>query len=105
VTKGRGLRWSPRGQLLYWHGGARRLLDPATKRSRLLFHAPAAVAAWSPGGTRLVYIEGYVDGTTTLAVVRGSDGRLVSRLSVAGDVTTVSFAAGGTRLVYGVRFG
>jgi Tol biopolymer transport system component len=103
VTKGRAILWSPRGQLLYWIGGARRLLDPATQRSRLLFHGPAAVAAWSPDGTRLVHVEGYVDGTTTLAVVRSSDGRLVSRLSIAGEVMTVSFAAGGNRLVYGVR--
>ena len=104
ATKGRGILWSPRGQLLYWIGGERRLLDPATKRSRLLFHGPAAVAAWSPSGTSLVYVEGYVDGATTLAVVRASDGHIVRRLTIAGDVTTVSFAPGGDRLVYGVRF-
>jgi len=106
VAKGRRVLWSPRGKLLYSTGGARRLLDPATKRSRLLFNAPADVAAaWSPDGMRLVYREGYVDGTTTLTVVRTSDARIVSRLKIAGDVTTVSFAAGGSRLVYGVRFG
>ncbi len=102
VTKGRSLLWSPRGQLLYWSGGARRLLDPATKRSRLLFHAPAAAAAWSPDGTRLVHVEGYVNGVTTLAVVRSSDRRIVSRLTITGEVTAVSFDPGGTRLIYGV---
>jgi Tol biopolymer transport system component len=105
VAKGRRPLWSPRGQLLYSVGGERRLLDPATKRSRLLFNAPADVAAaWAPDGMRLVYREGYVDDATTLTVVRASDGRIVSRLRIAGDVTTVSFAPGGSRLVYGVRF-
>jgi hypothetical protein len=103
LTKGRRLLWSPRGKLLYAIGGERRLLDPATKRSRLLFHSPADVVAWSPDGTRLVYREGYVDGATTLTVVRAPDGRILSRLTIAGDVTTVSFAPDGTRLVYGVR--
>jgi Tol biopolymer transport system component len=105
LTKGRSLRWSPSGTLLYAIGGAHRLIDPATKRSRLLFHAPAGVAtAWSPDATRLVYREGDVDGATTLTVLDASDGRIVSRLSIAGDVTLVSFAPGGSRLVYGVRF-
>ena len=103
VTKGRRLLWSPRGKLLYSLGGERRVLDPATKRSRLLFYSPAEVVAWSPDGTRLVYREGYVDGTTTLTVVRASDGRILSRLPITGDVTTVSFAPGGNRLIYGVR--
>jgi len=104
VTKGKQLLWSPRGKLLYSTGGARRLLDPATKRSRVLFYSPADVVAWSRDGTRLVYREGYVDGATTLTLVRASDGRIVSRLTIAGDVTAVSFAPGGTRLVYGVTF-
>ena len=104
VTRGGRLLWSPRGQLLYSVGGARRLLNPATKRSRLLFYSPAEIVAWSADGTRLVYREGYVDGATTLTVVRSSNGGILSRLTVAGDVTGVSFAPGGSRLVYGVRF-
>ena len=56
-----------------------------------------------PNLNRLGTREPQLYGTTTLAVVRTSDGRVVSRLSVAGEVTTVSFAPGGTRLVYGVR--
>lgn len=104
VTKGRELLWSPRGQLLYSVGGARRLLNPVTKRSRLLFHSPADIVAWSSDGTRLVYREGYVEGATRLTVLRTSDGRILSTLTVAGDVTAVSFAPGGSRLVYGARF-
>ncbi len=106
MAKGTRLLRSPRSQLLYAVAGTHRLLDPATKRSRLLLHAPADVAAaWSPEGTRLVYRERYVGGATTLAVVRTADGRVTSRPKVAGEVTTVSFAPGGSRLVYGVRLG
>jgi Tol biopolymer transport system component len=104
VAKGGGLLWSPRGQLLYGLRGERRLLNPITKRSRLLFHSPADVVAWSPDGARLVYREGYVEGFTRLTVLRASDGRILSTLTVPGDVTAVSFAPGGSRLVYGVRF-
>jgi hypothetical protein len=53
----------------------------------------------------LVYREGYVDGTTTLAVLRASDGRILSRPTVTGNVTAVAFARGGSRLVYGVHYG
>jgi Tol biopolymer transport system component len=102
ITQGRLLSWSPRGQLLYATAGVRRLLDPSTKRSRILFRSPAEVVSWSPDGMRLVYREGYVDGATTLTVVRASDGRILRRLKIVGDVTAVSFAPGGNRLVYGV---
>lgn len=105
VTQGRRLLWSPRGQLLYSVAGARRLLDPATKRSRLLFHSPADAVSWSPDGARLVYREGFVDGATTLTVIRSSDGRILSRAKVSGNVTAVHFADGGKRLLYGVVFG
>jgi Tol biopolymer transport system component len=105
VVKGRSLLWSPRGKLLYASGGTHRLLDPATSARDCCSTRPAnAAAAWSPDGTRLVFREGDVDGATTLAVVRASDGRILSRPVIAGDVTTVAFARGGNRLVYGVRF-
>ena len=103
VTRGRGLLWSPRGQLLYSVGGKRFLLDPATKRSRLLFLGPGE-AAWSPDGKLLVYREGLAEGVTWLTLVRASDGRSLRTLKIPGDVTAFAFAPGGSRLVYGVRF-
>jgi Tol biopolymer transport system component len=105
VVKGRDVLWSPRGQLLYWSGGARRLLDPATKRSRLLFYGPGDGATWSPDGRLLVYREGYVDGATTLTVLRVADARIRSRIRIAGDVRNFGFAPDGTRIVYGAYFG
>jgi Tol biopolymer transport system component len=104
VAKGTRLLWSPRGHLLYSVDHTRRLLDPATKRSRLLVGAPAYIAAWSPDGTRLVYRVSYAAGTSTLAVVRAFDGRVLFRPRVAGKVTSVHFAGGGSHLLYGVRF-
>jgi Tol biopolymer transport system component len=105
VVQGRDLVWSPRGQLLYRAGGARRLLDPATKRSRLLFYGPGDGATWSPDGRQLVYREGYVDGITTLTVLRVADASIRSRIRIAGEVTTFAFAPDGKRIVYGTRFG
>lgn len=104
VAKGTRLLWSPRGRLLYSADRTRRLLDPATGRSRLLLSAPAHVASWSADGARLVYRASYDGVSTTLAVARASDGRVVSRALIEGKVTSVHFAAGGTRLLYGVRF-
>lgn len=104
VTRGSRLLWSPRGQLLYSLAGTRRLLDPVTKRSRMLVRTPAYVASWSPDGARLAYRVSYAGGNSTLAVVRASDGRVLSRPRVPGKVTSVHFADGGSRLLYGVRF-
>jgi Tol biopolymer transport system component len=104
VRRGTRPLWSPRGQLLYSTKGTRRLLDPATKRSRLLVAAPAYTAAWSADGARLVHRVSFASGTSVLAVVRASDERVGSRLRVPGKVTNLHFAAGGSRLLYGVRF-
>jgi Tol biopolymer transport system component len=104
VTKGGRLLWSPRGQLLYSIDGMRRLLDPATKRSRPLVRAPASLVAWSPDGTRLAYRVSLAGGSSSLAVAHASDGRVLFRPKVSGKVTSIDFAAGGTRLLYGVTF-
>jgi Tol biopolymer transport system component len=101
VAKGRRLLWSPRGELLYSAPEGRRLLDPVTKRSRLLLSAPAYIAAWSPDGARIAYRASYTGGVTTIAVVRASDGRVLSRPRVTGKVTSLHFADGGRRLLYG----
>ena len=103
VTRGKGLLWSPRGHLLYSVGGKRFLLDPVTKRSRLLFLGPGE-AAWSPDGKLLAYREGLAEGVTWITLVRASDGRLLRTLKIPGEVTALAFDPGGTRLVYGVRF-
>jgi Tol biopolymer transport system component len=105
VARGTRLLWSPRGRLLYAADGTRRLLDPATKRSRLLLRAPAYIASWSPDGTRIAYRASYSGGVSTLAVARVSDGRVLFRPKVTGKVTSVHFVAGGSRLLYGVEFG
>jgi Tol biopolymer transport system component len=102
VARGTRLLWSPRGRLLYATAGTRRLLDPATKRSRVVVPTAAATASWSPDGTRLAYRASYAGGSSTLAVVRVVDGRVLFRPKVTGEVASLHFAAGGSRLLYAV---
>lgn len=101
IGPGTTIRWAPRGgRLLYRAGGSLRILDPSTRRSRRLARTGEdPQPAWSPDG-RLVAYRIARGTTTTLNVVRVSDGRRLHAPVVAGVASSLFFTPDGKRLVY-----
>ncbi len=98
--------WSPRGdRLLHAVFGTLRIVDPATRRSRLLVKAAGTtVPVWSRDGRRIA-LRRISAGRSAVSVVRVADGRALFAPSVPGKITTMFFTRDGDRLVYATYTG
>jgi Tol biopolymer transport system component len=101
LVSGDTIRWAPRGgRLLYVADSSLRVVDPDTARSRLLARTgQRPEPAWSRDG-QLVFYRIQRGATTTLYVVRVSDGSRLHAPTVAGSATSLFFTPDGKRLVY-----
>ena len=80
--------------------GDRRIVDVATRRTRVLGHADeVSLPTWSADGARVAF-EARTRGVSTIAVVRTSDARRLHTWQPRGDVQSLFFSRNGARLLY-----
>jgi TolB protein len=104
---GRGISWSPIGNLVAFSFGMEALdttsiyvLDLASGQSRLLVEGGQNVSpSWSPDGTMLAFAGGESWHQQTLIIIRMDDGSTMRPLSVEG-ITSVAWSPDGNKIAF-----